>query len=98
MIFVKIKKENSLKIQNLSRWGPVDFFSLFTQENMQYTVTELQRNKWLKGHWTTSASSPIFFFQKKLRSVYFCSDCIHAQSYNFKPVWETCIIRLGAIW
>ena len=44
----------------------------------------------LKGHWTTSASSPIFF-QKSwdfyiIRSVYLCSDCMLNLTCSFNSV------------
>ena len=44
----------------------------------------------LKGHWTTSASSPNFF-QKSwdfytIRSVYLCSDCMLNLTCNFNSV------------
>ena len=46
--------------------------------------------KQIKGHWTTSASSPIIF-QKSwdfytIRSVYLCSDCVLNFSCNFNSV------------
>ena len=44
----------------------------------------------LKGHWTTSASSPIFF-QKSwdfyiIRSVYLCRDCMLSLTCSFNSV------------
>ena len=48
------------------------------------------RTFFLKGHWTTSASSPDFF-QKSwdfhtIRSVYLCSDCMLNLTCNFNSV------------
>ena len=45
----------------------------------------------LKGHWTTSASSPQFFFQKSLdsytiRSVYLCSYYLLNLTCNFNLI------------
>ena len=53
-------------------------------------------NPILKGHWTTSASSPNFFFQKSwdfytIESVYLCTEWLHAQYYllqlNYENMW-----------
>ena len=50
---------------------------------------QMQSQNMLKGHWTTSASSPDFF-QKSLdiytiRSVYICSDSMLNLTCNFSP-------------
>ena len=48
----------------------------------------------LKGHWTTSASSPIFF-QKiwdfyTIRNVYLCSGCMLNLTCNFNLITKIC--------
>ena len=44
----------------------------------------------LKGHWTTSTSSPNFFQESwdfyTIRSVYLCSDCMLNLTYNFNLI------------
>ena len=57
--------------------------TLFPFENTSY-------HKLLKGHWTTSASSPHFFSQKSwdfyISSVYLCSDCMLNLTCNFNLI------------
>ena len=55
----------------------------------------------LKGHWTTSASSPDFF-QKSwdfytIRSVYLCSHCMLNLTCNFNLIMKTWIFLAAAI-
>ena len=58
--------------------------------SLQYYISVVS----LKGHWTTSASSPDFF-QKSwdfhtIRSVYLCSDCMPNLTCNFNLITKIC--------
>ena len=68
-----------------------DFFAIIAYIN-EWLLLRLPNNIGLslKGQWTTSSSSPDFFFQKSwdfytIRSVYLCNDSMlnHTCSFNF---------------
>ena len=99
-------KSTSINTQYSSLWD-ILMMMLFTKYPIKWKRIGIIRWKFqywfnvkssieldLKGHWTTSASSPNFF-QKSwdlytIKSVYLCSDCMLNLTCNFHLIMKIC--------
>ena len=88
--FLDILVDGKFHCKNNRKWCLFYPEILLKHFHLFIVINSAMKNLPLKGHWTTSASSPNFF-QKCwdfyiIRSVYLCSDCMLNLTCSFNSV------------